>query len=525
MTELAEVDPAAPRDADVWAAPPRWAGAVAGVVAGALGLFVGHVVAQFGDGVSPLDLVGSSFVDRTPRWLKEWAIANFGTNDKLVLEIGAYCVMFVVALSLGVTSRRRATVYTIGSFAVALVRSVSAAERAGTPGLSIFAPFVGAAIGSIVFAVACDALVGKWLDARRPHVSRVPVGWDRRRFLRTTVAAGTAASIAGVVSTRREGDRLDRIESQRPTSLPSADGGAVSADEFHPTDPFVTPISDFYRIDTALSFPNVDLDRWRLRISGLVDQPVELSYQDLLARPQVERTITLCCVSNEIGGPLIGNAVWQGVLLSELLSEAGVADEAEQVFSTSLDGWTCGFPVENALDGRDCLVALGMNGEALPLVHGFPARLVVPGLYGYVSATKWLSTIELTTWDRRGYWIPRGWSRLGPVKTQSRIDVPRRGQTVSSGEFVIAGTAWAQHTGIATVEVRVDDEPWREATLADDVSDDTWRQWKILWNATPGEHRLTVRATDKSGYTQTDRVAPVAPDGATGWHYRRIKVV
>ncbi|MEY3054481.1 MAG: hypothetical protein RL550_1004 [Actinomycetota bacterium] len=525
MTELTEVDPAAPRDADVWAAPPRWAGAVAGVVAGALGLFVGHIVAQVGDGVSPLDLVGSSFVDRTPRWLKEWAIANFGTNDKLVLEIGAYCVMFVVALSLGVTSRRRATVYTIGSFAVALVGSVSAAERAGTPALSIFAPFVGAAIGSIVFAVACDALVGKWLDARRPHVSRVPVGWDRRRFLRTTVAAGTAASIAGVVSTRREGDRLDRIESQRPTSLPSADGGAVSADEFHPTDPFVTPISDFYRIDTALSFPNVDLDRWRLRISGLVDQPVELSYQDLLARPQVERTITLCCVSNEIGGPLIGNAVWQGVLLSELLSEAGVADEAEQVFSTSLDGWTCGFPVENALDGRDCLVALGMNGEALPLVHGFPARLVVPGLYGYVSATKWLSTIELTTWDRRGYWIPRGWSRLGPVKTQSRIDVPRRGQTLSSGEFVIAGTAWAQHTGIATVEVRVDDEPWREATLADDVSDDTWRQWKILWNATPGEHRLTVRATDKSGYTQTDRVAPVAPDGATGWHYRRIKVV
>jgi len=524
VTELAEVDPSAPHDVDEWSTPPRWAGGIAGVIGGALGLFTGHVVAQFDDGVSPLDLVGGSFVDRTPQWLKEWAIATFGTNDKLVLEIGAYTVMFVVALALGVTSRRRATRYTIGSFVVALIGSVSAAERAGTSVLSVVAPFVGAAVGSIVFALACDVIVGQWLDARRPRVSRAPIGWDRRRFLRTTVAAGTAASIAGVISTRREGERLDRIESQRPDSLPASDGGAVSVDAFHPTDPFVTPVGDFYRIDTALSFPNVDLDRWQLRVSGLVERPLEYSYDDLLSLPQVERTITLCCVSNEIGGSLVGNAVWQGVLLSDVLSEAGVTDDAEQVFSTSLDGWTCGFPVETALDGRDCLIALGMNGEALPLVHGFPARLVVPGLYGYVSATKWLSTIELTTWDRRGYWIPRGWSRLGPVKTQSRIDVPRRGQRVPSGDFVIAGTAWAQHTGIAKVEVRVDDEPWREATLADDVSDDTWRQWKIPWNASPGEHRITVRATDKSGYTQTDRVTPVAPDGATGWHYRRVTV-
>ena len=525
MSDLAEVDPSAPRDDGDWGTPPRVAGALAGLVAGVLGLFVGHFVAQIGDGVSPLDLVGGSFVDRTPRWLKEWAIATFGTNDKLVLKIGAYTVLLVIAVSLGVASRRRSSVYAIGSFAVASIGAVSAIERAGTSVASVIAPYVGALVSVATFAVACDVAVGRWLDARRPHESRVPLGWDRRRFLRTTAAAGAVASIAGVVTTRRESGRVERIESQRPDALPSSDGGAVTIDDFHPTDPFITPNDRFYRIDTALSFPNVDLETWRLSFGGLVDRPLEFSYDDLASLPQVERTITLCCVSNEIGGSLVGNAVWQGVLLSELLDRAGVSADAEQVFSRSLDGWTCGFPVEAAFDGRDCLVALGMNGEALPLAHGFPARLVVPGLYGYVSATKWLSSIELTTWDERGYWIPRGWSRLGPVKTQSRIDVPRRGQRVESGEVVIAGTAWAQHTGIARVEVRVDDEPWRDATLADDVSDDTWRQWKIVWEATPGEHRLTVRATDKNGDTQTDRVTPVAPDGATGWHYRRVTVV
>ncbi len=257
----------------------------------------------------------------------------------------------------------------------------------------------------------------------------------------------------------------------------------------------------------------------------MVDKPMTLTYDDLLARPQVERIVTLCCVSNEVGGEYISNASFQGVLLADILREAGVKDGAEQVFSTSLDGWTSGFPVAAALDGRDAMIALGMNGEALPLEHGFPARLVVPGLYGYVSATKWLSKIDLTTWDSaEGFWVPRGWAREAPIKTQSRIDVPRDGQRVAAGSTKIAGIAWAQHRGVERVEVRVDDGPWQQARLGSDVSDDAWREWVLDWDAKPGKHTIQVRATDKNGDTQTADIAPPDPDGATGYHTRSVKV-
>jgi DMSO/TMAO reductase YedYZ molybdopterin-dependent catalytic subunit len=260
-------------------------------------------------------------------------------------------------------------------------------------------------------------------------------------------------------------------------------------------------------------------------IGGLVNKPISLSYDDLLDRPQIERIITMCCVSNEVGGEYISNASFQGVKLADLLNEAGVQTTAQQVFSTSLDGWTSGFPVEIALDGRDAMIALGMNGEPLPLEHGFPARLVVPGLYGYVSATKWLSKIELNRWDdAEGFWVPRGWSRDGPIKTQSRIDVPRDGDKVAAGATKIAGIAWAQHRGIEKVEVRVDDGQWQEARLGNDVTVDAWRQWVLDWNASPGKHVIQVRATDKDGKTQTDKVAPPDPDGATGYHTRTVIV-
>jgi DMSO/TMAO reductase YedYZ molybdopterin-dependent catalytic subunit len=262
-----------------------------------------------------------------------------------------------------------------------------------------------------------------------------------------------------------------------------------------------------------------------VQIKGMVDTPLTFTYDQLQALPQVERTVTLCCVSNEVGDEYVGNAVWRGVLLADLLAQAGVQPGAQQVFSTSLDGWTCGFPVELAQDGRDAMIAFGMNGATLPLEHGWPARLVVPGLYGYVSATKWLSSIELTTWDREGYWIPRGWSRLGPVKTQSRIDVPRGGSSIPAGAQKIAGIAFAQHTGIAKVEVRIDGGSWQEARLGTDVTDDAWRQWVLDWQAPAGKHSIEVRATDKSGYTQTAERAPVAPDGATGHHTIGVTVV
>lgn len=292
-----------------------------------------------------------------------------------------------------------------------------------------------------------------------------------------------------------------------------------------PVTPFITPNNEFYLIDTALSLPRINLDSWKVQIGGRVDAPFSLSYNDLLARPQVERVVTIACVSNEVGGNLIGNAVWQGVLLADLLNEAGVQSDAQQVFSTSVDGWNCGFPIEVAMDGRDAMIAIGMNGQPLPPRHGFPARLIVPGVYGYVSATKWLSKIELTTWDEAvGYWVPRGWSRDAPVKTQSRIDVPRRDDSVVAGPTPIAGIAWAQHRGIAKVEVRVDGGDWHEATLATDVTNDTWRQWLYQWDATSGEHTIQVRATDNDGQTQTEEVARPDPDGATGWHTRTIQV-
>ncbi|KGM09521.1 molybdopterin-dependent oxidoreductase, partial [Cellulomonas carbonis] len=289
--------------------------------------------------------------------------------------------------------------------------------------------------------------------------------------------------------------------------------------------PLFVPNDDFYRIDTALTVPQVDPGTWMLEVRGMVDRPFSLSYDELLAMPHVEADVTLACVSNEVGGGLVGNARWQGVPLGALLERAGVRDGATQLLGRSVDGFTAGFPVALALGTQDALVAVGMNGEPLPAAHGFPARLVVPGLYGYVSATKWLSAIELTTFeDEVGYWIPRGWARDGPVKTQSRIDVPAAASTVRPGVRPVAGVAWAPTRGIERVEVRVDDGPWVEARLADSLDVDCWRQWVLEWDAAPGRHVLTVRATDGTGEPQTDERTPVAPDGASGHHSVEVLV-
>ena len=283
--------------------------------------------------------------------------------------------------------------------------------------------------------------------------------------------------------------------------------------------PIVTPNSDFYRIDTAIVVPSVDVNDWKLSISGMVDNPYTMTFRELIDMGLVETPVTLSCVSNKVGGNLVDNAVWRGVPLADVLNRAGVQRGATQIVGRSVDNWNSGFPTEYAFDGRVALVAVSMNGEPLPAEHGFPVRLVIAGLYGYVSATKWLEEIRLTTWEGfDSYWVPRGWAKRGPIKTQSRIDVPRRGARVRAGRVAVAGVAWAPTRSIERVEVQVDDGRWVRAELSNNMSVNSWRQWVYAWDATPGKHRIRCRATDGTGSTQTSETRPPAPDGATGWH-------
>jgi DMSO/TMAO reductase YedYZ molybdopterin-dependent catalytic subunit len=322
------------------------------------------------------------------------------------------------------------------------------------------------------------------------------------------------------VSQAREAHRLPVPSGPVPTAPPGDPSFALPG-----LSPFLTPNGDFYRVDTALVVPQVSPSSWRLRVHGMVDHPVELTYDELLARPMIERDVTLVCVSNEVGGNLTGTATFLGARLADLLREAGVQPGATQLVSRSSDGFTVGTPTSVVLDGRDALIAVGMNGQPLPVEHGFPARLVVPGLYGYVSATKWVTDLELTTLDAYdAYWVQRGWAKQAPIKTESRIDVPRGGANLAPGTVAIAGVAWAPHRGVSKVEVQVDDGPWQPATLGPSPTDDTWRQWVLSWNATAGSHRLSVRATDGTGAAQTAEFADPVPDGATGWHQINVTV-
>jgi DMSO/TMAO reductase YedYZ molybdopterin-dependent catalytic subunit len=351
----------------------------------------------------------------------------------------------------------------------------------------------------------------------------------RRAFLALGAAAGVAAIGAATlgrvlqrgrnVSGIRDAIALPPATPFDATAAPATLDGTTSG-----LSPFITPNGDFYRIDTALTVPQVDPADWRLRITGLVDAPYELTYDEILAMDLVETTVTLSCVSNEVGGRLVGNAKWLGVPLTTLLDRARPQPGATQIVGVSEDDFDAGFPTGLAYDGRTALLAVGMNGEPLPIRHGFPARLVVSGLYGYVSAVKWIREIRLDTDDHDSYWIPRGWSKLGPVKTQSRIDVPRRSAELERGTNPIAGVAWAPSVGIEAVEVRIDDGPWRLCRLGGSTSDDTWVQWMLEWDATPGRRTIEVRATDKNGVVQTAETSTPRPDGATGHHRVRVNV-
>jgi DMSO/TMAO reductase YedYZ molybdopterin-dependent catalytic subunit len=352
---------------------------------------------------------------------------------------------------------------------------------------------------------------------------------DRRRFLLAAIGTASAAVVAGglgrVLRARFQVDAARAaLVLPRPTS-PAVPAGAEAAVAVEGAEPYVTPNGRFYRIDTALVVPQLSPDVWRLRIGGMVDRELTLTYDELVARPMVERIVTLACVSNEVGGRLVGNARWLGVPLADVLHEAGVRPGADQLVSRSYDGWTCGTPTAAVLDGRDALLAVGMNGEPLPLSHGFPVRMVVPGLYGYVSATKWVTELELRTFaDFDAYWVRRGWAAQAPIKTMARIDVPRSGASVGAGTVAVAGVAWAPHRGIQAVEVQVDEGDWQPAELAAEPTVDGWRQWVLPWDAPPGRHVLRARATDGDGAVQTGEESDPVPDGATGWHSLVVEI-
>ncbi|MFY1687892.1 molybdopterin-dependent oxidoreductase [Plantactinospora sp. WMMB782] len=513
--------------------PARRFGALAGVAAAAVALGAAEAVAVLtGPRSAPLVAVGGVVVDLAPPPLKQFAVDVFYVYDKIALLVGTSLLLAVFAAMVGLVALRSVFLGYAGIALFGAVGVLAALTRPGAGPVAALPSLVGAGLAAGVLWLLVAGPLGRSLAVPTPPdggVAAHPGEYARRRFLTGVGLAFGGAAVGGFggrwLSTRR-GVSAAREAVRLPAPASAAGPVPAGVDPAVPgLSPYVTPNRSFYRIDTALVVPRVDPETWRLRITGRVRNPMTLSYADLLARPMMERHITLACVSNEVGGDLIGNARWLGVPLGPLLAEAGPLDGTDQVVGRSADGWTCGSPTALLTDGRDAMLAVGMDGEPLPIEHGFPVRIVVPGLYGYVSACKWLVELELTSFaDFDAYWVPRGWSARGPIKTQSRIDTPRAGRELSAGEVAVAGVAWAQHVGIRQVEVRVDDGDWQPATLAPAASTDTWVQWSWRWTADPGEHTLRVRATDATGAVQTGQSRPVAPDGATGWHTVRVTV-
>ncbi|WP_199430997.1 molybdopterin-dependent oxidoreductase [Qaidamihabitans albus] len=524
----------APARTDAGPRLPVPVAALTGLLGLLAALAAGHLVAAFvGPTASPYLAVGNSAIDLTPVEVKDWAVQTFGTYDKVVLLGGMALVMVLVSVVAGLLSRRSALPGTIVITLFGLVGGVAVYTRPDLGQLALVAPLVSLGAGLAAFRWL-HALGLRNVSAPQGHVPATQdadtaslsadTASPRRRFLVGASGVAVGAGVLGLGgqligrSRSAQGSRAALGTLEVAEKAPPLPPGADFAKAGTPT--FITPNKDFYRVDTALVVPQVRAEDWSLRVHGMVDNELVLDYDDIRGRPLVERTITMCCVSNEVGGPYISTANFIGIELAGVLEQAGVRQGAQQLFSTSVDGWTCGTPVEAALDReRGALLAIGMNGEPLPLEHGFPVRMVVPGLYGYVSATKWLTDIEITTWDaRRAYWLDRSWAREAPIKTQSRIDSPQGFEKVPAGNVTVAGIAWAQTIGIEKVEVRLDDGPWREAELSTSVNEDTWRMWRLELDPAPGQHRVTTRATDKSGYTQTGERQGTIPDGATGRH-------
>jgi len=506
----------------------RWAG-LAGVVGGLVGVaisgLVAWLVAPLG---SPVIAVGELIIEVLPAPLVNFGKETLGYADKPILLI---MVVAAVLGLCGLAGRLELGRRYAGAAVFALIAVLGLVGVSAQPGAAITA-YVPTILGLLFGYLILRTLITK-LRQWRPRRAADPTEYHseaRRAFLGWTLAVGVLGAAAAVggqllagaataVNSARERLRLPTPTRPAP---PVPAGAELSIPDLAP---YVTDNETFYRIDTALQVPVIDPAAWTLKITGLVDQPLEIDYATLSAKPLVEHMVTLTCVSNEVGGQLAGNALWLGYPIRNLLAEAKPQDGADMVLSTSDDGWTAGTPLSALTDpDRQALLAIGMNGAPLPIEHGFPVRMVVPGLYGYVSATKWVTELKVTTFAAdQGYWTPLGWSARGPIKIASRIDTPRRA-TTDPGTVVVAGVAWAQHTGIKAVEVQIDQDPWQAAQLAEVTGPDTWRQWKYDWPATSGPHTITVRATDTEGTVQTAAFAPPAPDGATGYHSIQIKV-
>jgi len=505
--------------------PPARLAALAGLVAGGLGVGLSELLAGVVAGAPSLVLsIGSLVIALQPPGAKQLMVDLFGEADKLLLNVAVLVVALAGGAGLGVVGRRWPRLALAGFAAVGLLGLIAAVRD------PLVDPILATMTAGLASGVAMLTLP-RLLRLAAPRQAETPLmlDFDRRRFLGATVGLAGVAATSGAVGRLLLERRTAAAGSVPVVPAPGATAPPPPAGaelDVAGISRLVTPNPVFYRIDTALLVPRLDATGWSLSISGMVDHPYSLTYEELLAMPLVEQYVTIACVSNEVGGDLVGNALWRGARLRDVLDRAGVQAGATQVVGRSFDGWTAGFPTA-WLDNpeREALVAVAMNGETLPAVHGFPARLIVPGLFGYVSATKWLTEIELTTLEAfDAYWVPLGWAKEAPILTQSRIDVPRDGSSVAIGSVAVAGVAWAPDRGIAAVEVKVDEGEWRAAELSTPISDATWVQWLYRWDATAGGHRLSVRATDGTGEVQTDRVTRPPPDGARGHHIIDVTV-
>lgn len=530
-----------------------WA-ALAGLISGAVFLAVAELFALLvARAASPILAVGGFVIDIVPQPFKEFAIATFGEYDKIALLAGLGLAVVIASAIGGILQLVRAPLGVIVIGIAGVLSTAAIVTRAGVTPLAFLPPVLGTAAGGIILVLLIRRL-RRWREAAlapaaatkpaadpstppitKPSPTDLPTpatktAVSRRGFFGLAAIAGISAVVVGVAA-RTVSMTVSSVESIRKALKLPAPNSTVTIPDGAELDvpgvsPLFTPNEDFYRVDTALTVPTIDPETWRLVIDGMVDQRVEMSFQDLLDMGLDEYVITLTCVSNEVGGELVGNAKWLGVPIRDVLAKAGVKSDADMVLSRSVDGYTASTPLASLTDDNlDAILAVAMNGEPLPLEHGFPVRMVVPGLYGYVSATKWLTELKVTTFAAdEAYWTPRGYSAEAPIKFSSRVDTPKLGEAVDAGRIPIAGVAWAQSVGIERVEVSIDNGEWTPVTLSKAINDDTWVQWFMEWDATPGTHYVAVRAINKNGETQIEERAPIAPNGSSGWQRSLVRV-